>query len=359
MATLREQDPRDPATTELTPAEIVRAAIWPNDQNPPRRTVRCRHCHTHNRVSVPMAILAPERHACGGCGAQLFLGRDEPLTGIASSAYEHSLDRRSLAALKSIPGATALIRWFLEEVSDRSAWMQFMSDAILCNHEQFPELIELVDRARARLDIVERPTVFLGESPHMNALTTGVGSPVIVVRSALLDQMDDDELLAVLGHELGHIHSGHPLYQAVAQLLLEGAATAAPFVRLLGLPIRRGLLRWVRCAELSGDRAALLASRDLRACLGTMFTFAGGKRPGTSQRTALKLAPFIKQCRELARLQTSSSFDGFLGGYLTMDRTHPHLAWRVMHLIQWVEHGNYLNILSGDYIRRPPSGGSP
>lgn len=351
MASRERLDPEQ-SSAEASVIETMRAAIWPDEQSALRRTVRCRHCLQHNRVAVPTAVLSPERHACGSCAAPLFLGRDEPLTDIASSAYEHSLDRRSLAALKSIPGAATLIRWYLEQIGDRGAWMQFMSDAILCNEEQFPELIALVDRARARLDIAERPIVFLGESPHMNALTTGVGNPVIVVRSALLDQMDDDELVAVLGHELGHVHSGHPLYQTVAQMLIEGAATASPVVRVLGLPIRRALLRWVRCAELSADRAALLASRDFRACLGTMFTFAGGKRPGTSQRTALKLAPFIKQCRELARLQTSSSFDGLLGGFLTMDRTHPQLAWRVMHLIQWVEHGNYLNILSGDYDRR-------
>jgi hypothetical protein len=94
-----------------------------------------------------------------------------------------------------------------------------------------------------------------------------------------------------------------------------------------------------------------LAVRDLRTCIGVMLTFAGGKRPGTTGRTQMRLAPFIKQCRELARLQTSHSMDGMVGQYMDLDRTHPHTAWRVMHLIQWVEHGNYLNIMSGEYLR--------
>jgi hypothetical protein len=49
--------------------------------------------------------------------------------------------------------------------------------------------------------------------------------------------------------------------------------------------------------------------------------------------------------------------DGIIGGYLTADRTHPHVATRVNHLIQWVEHGSYLSILAGEYAqgrRRPP-----
>jgi hypothetical protein len=44
--------------------------------------------------------------------------------------------------------------------------------------------------------------------------------------------------------------------------------------------------------------------------------------------------------------------DGIIGGYLTADRTHPHVAARVNHLIQWVEHGRYLSILAGQYGSR-------
>ncbi len=36
---------------------------------------------------------------------------------------------------------------------------------------------------------------------------------------------------------------------------------------------------------------------------------------------------------------------------MTLDASHPFAAWRVMHLLQWVESGNYLDILAGDYKR--------
>lgn len=337
---------------ERSSNEAFTRAIWPDPALAPSRTVRCRHCGQHNRVVVSAAVMTPERHRCGRCGSALFLATHEPLTRIASEAYQHSLDRRSLAALQSIPGFPRVIRWVLESIGDRSAQMLFMADAILCSDEQFPELIAMVDLARSRLDIPYRPSVYLGESPHMNALTTGVREPTLVVRSALLDQMGDTELIAILGHELGHLHAGHPLYQSVARALLAGSATASPAIRVFGFAFERVLLRWTRCAELTADRAALLACRDLRACISMMLTFAGGNRPGTAGRTQMRLTPFIRQCRELAALQANSSLDGVLGGYLTMDRTHPNLAARVIHLIQWVEHGNYLQILSGNYARR-------
>jgi Zn-dependent protease with chaperone function len=347
-------DASENAVTAGDPLQSVELlqAIWPQERAVPVRTVRCRHCGRHNRVKVPLAIAAQERQCCGACSGKLFLGRDEPLRDLASEAYQHSLDRRSLAALRSIPGVPALMRRLLEYAGDRTAQLLFMSEAIQCGEDQFPELIALLDRARMRLGMTERPVAYLGESPHMNALTTGVKEPIIVVRSALLDQMNDDEMIAILGHELGHLHADHPLYQGVARALVYGGATVSPAIRLLALPIERLLLRWLRHAEVTADRAALLASRDLGACIGMMFTFAGGNRPGTSKRTQMRLDTFVRQCRTLTSRQMRSALDGLVGSYLAAGRTHPYLAVRVIELIHWVEHGRYLNILAGDYPRR-------
>jgi hypothetical protein len=329
----------------------VYSAIWPDERDPDKH-VRCRHCGGTNRVRAGLAAMAPERHHCGACRRRLFLSAGEPLVGLSPLAYQHSLDRRSVAAVRSIPGATGAIRKLLEHAADRTAHVIFMADSIRCEEDQFPELIALLDQARRSLDIAFRPTVFLGESPFMNAMTTGVRAPIIVVQSALLDQMNDRELIAILGHELGHLQTDHPLYQSAARLLLRGAAGASHTVRMLSMPLWRVLLHWSRCAELSADRAALLASRDLAACIGMLLTFAGGNRPGTSTRTKMRLGPFIRQCRELTMLERRHSLDGLLSSYMSLGRTHPHMAWRVMHLIRWVEHGSYLNILSGDYRRK-------
>ena len=331
-------------------AEFARE-LWP-DETPRTRKVRCRHCGQRNRVSVPRAVLSPERHECGQCRGRLFLDADEPLAGLSATVYQHGLDRRALATLSSLPGLPQLVRWSQEVVGERSARILMMSDTVRCDAEQFPELVALMERARHRLDLPLRPTLFLGESPHMNGMTTGVRDAIVVLRSALLDQMNDEELVAVLGHELGHLQADHPLYQGVATLLLAGGFVLSGAVRLLSWPLQRALLRWSRCAELTADRAALLASRSLRACIGLFLKFAGGSRPGTTGRTRIRLGPFIEQARELERMQSDGWLDGMLVGWLTSGRTHPFTAWRVMHLIHWVEHGNYLDLLAGDYRPR-------
>lgn len=339
-----------------TPQETrddIRAALWPSDAEIPTRIIACRHCGKKNRVEVPTAVFESASCLCGACKGALFLKEDEPLTGIASVAYEHSLDRLSLEALRSVPGFPSFMRWMLANLTDRSMRILFMSSGVRCDERQFPELMVMLDKARAQLDFEPKPILFVGESPFVNAMTTGVDKPLIVVHSALLDALDDKEVVAVLAHELGHLHANHMLYQAMAQILLLGGSMFIAALRILTFPIQKALLKWARCAELTADRAGLLATRDLVTALKVDMKLAGGNRPGMLIRTNLRLSPFIAQARELARMETDSWLDSLMATILAMDRGHPFAAWRVMHLIQWVEHGNYLDILAGNYERRP------
>ncbi len=325
--------------------------LWPDPEKQPSKVVRCRHCGKKNRVVVPKAIFEPTSCKCGACREALFLGLDEPLTDIASSAYEHSMDRKSLQALKAVPGFSAALRWLLKNLPERMLRLQAMAASIRCDGDQFPELAGLMDRARNRLDIPYSPTLFLDESPYMNAMTMGVEQPLITVNSALLDQLDDDEVIAVIAHELGHLHADHVLYMTMARMLLWLGSATSTIIHLLSAPIQLALLRWSRCAELTADRAGLLGCRDLLSSLNVQLKMAGGARPGTVKRGALKLGPFIEQARELEQKEMSSWLDNTLVLMLTMNRTHPYAAWRVMHLLQWVENGNYLDIMAGEYAR--------
>lgn len=335
----------------LSPADLeLREALWPSSSPDPTREIRCRHCGRRNRVSIPAAVLEPHRCDCGACGRPLFLGRDEPLTDLDPGAYEHGLDRRSLDALKAVPGFPIAVRWVLRTVGERTLRHTFMATHLRCSDEQFPELVALLDKARHRLGFSGRPALYVSESPFMNAATMGVEEPMIVIHSALLDQFDDDEVISVLAHELGHLHADHTLYRTLASLLLLGGRLGG-LSQLITIPLELALLKWARCAELTCDRAALLACRDLGAALRSELKFAGSNRPGISRRTSLKLGPFIRQARELAEMEEASWLDSAISVLLALGQTHPFTAWRVLHLLHWVEHGNYLDILAGDYTR--------
>lgn len=97
--------------------------------------------------------------------------------------------------------------------------------------------------------------IYLTHQRQLNAYTFGVGDPkVVVLYSALLEVMDEDELRFVLGHELGHVALNH----AWLNTLLGGMA---------GIPVSFGgaviltlaFRWWNRACENSADRAGLLA----------------------------------------------------------------------------------------------------
>lgn len=137
----------------------------------------------------------------------------------------------------------------------RSIIESLKRDAVQVTNDQFPELKALIDECRRHIDIPPDTRVFVSYSPYMNAFAIGLGRPyTIVLFSALIDNMDADELKYVIGHEMGHIKFGHTvLLTLIGQL---GSRT-------YGIPILRDLfyiafLFWSRAAELTADRAGLV-----------------------------------------------------------------------------------------------------
>ncbi len=303
-------------------------------------------------MQVSVAVLDPESCDCGACRQPLFIPREQPLTALSARAYQHSLDRKSLEALKSVPGFPEVSRQIMAHTGERSLRLLMSSASVECGPDQFPELIALMHRAATSLDLPYRPSLFLTESPAMNAFTVGAREPLMAVTSALLDGMDDTQVTAVLAHELGHLHSDHVVYRFMAQLILTGGQiVAGPLGKLLSIPLEQALAKWSRCAELTADRAGLLGVRDLGASLGVLLTLAGGNRKGITSRTRLSLAAFVRQGRALARKEKESVLDTALSVLINVGASHPYATWRVMHLLEWVEHGNYLDILAGDYAK--------
>src|SRR5437773_12159046 len=116
--------------------------------------------------------------------------------------------------------------------------------------------------------------------------------PFIVLNSGTLRLLDDDEVRNVLGHELGHVMSGHALYHTILVLILNVSLGALPFLAGIAiLPIQLALLEWFRKSELSSDRAGLLPCQAAPAPLGVTPRFAGGADRSRMDRNAFLARP--------------------------------------------------------------------
>ena len=123
------------------------------------------------------------------------------------------------------------------------------------------------------------PELYVSQTPVFNAGAYGVDNPFIVVHSAAIELLNEDELRVLLAHEMGHVVSGHALYRTIAEILLNVSLGALPFLAGIALlPIRLAILEWSRKSELSSDRAGLLGSQDVMATQQLFMKMAGGTR---------------------------------------------------------------------------------
>src|SRR5207244_11421584 len=141
---------------------------------------------------------------------------------------------------------------------------------------QFHRVNALYTDVLTTMDWEPRPELFISQTPFVNAGAYGMERPFIVINSGALKLLDDDEMRALLGHELGHVMSGHALYHTLLVLILNVSLGALPFLAGIAiLPIQLALLEWSRKSELPSDRAGLLACQDPGHSLRVNLKFAG------------------------------------------------------------------------------------
>ena len=105
--------------------------------------------------------------------------------------------------LTIIAGVMILAQWYF---SDKI--VLWSSHATIVSKEQYPRLHEIVEKLSANNGI-PKPKVAIVNSLVPNAFATGKSpkSSLVAVTSGILDLLDDDELEAVIGHELSHVRS--------------------------------------------------------------------------------------------------------------------------------------------------------
>ncbi|QIX27714.1 M48 family metallopeptidase [Nocardioides sp. JQ2195] len=269
------------------------------------------------------------------------------LTDISSRAWEHPADQGALVALRKLKGFDFLLRKMTGMFNERAFRLRFLGSAVRVDERQFADLHRLLTEAAAVLDVRELPELYVANSPLWNAVTVGIDKPFIVLNSALVNGLDEDELRFVLGHELGHAASGHALYRTLLLWLMQvsGALSWLPIGNLGLRAIVAALTEWQRKSELSADRAGLLSTQDPAAALRVNMKTASGGNLAQLDSTA-----FLAQGSEYEA--SGDLRDSLLKLMLLEASTHPFPVVRAHELRRWVDGGDYVAILGGAYPRR-------
>jgi len=277
--------------------------------------------------------------------------------GISSDAFRHPLDAQAEQTLRSVPGFDLIARRFVEFVYERPRHIFLMGNSIEVGPRQYSTVYQIFRECLRSLDIQPEPTLFVSQSSLVNAYALGQERPCVVLSTALLDLSDEHELRSVMAHELGHLKCGHTVLNQMATWTISIASGLADMTFGLSSLVSTGLLmafyEWLRKAELSADRAALLVMDDVKPVLTNMMKLAGGSSRYANE---LNLDEFTRQSARYQALDQdglNQVYKFLLYNNLSagLFQTHPFTVERVHFLKEWSESDDYRQIRSGSYSR--------
>lgn len=309
------------------------------------KNVRCRYCGQKNSVR---ANYINDKANCGRCKLPLSDEFHKKFADLTKHEYVHPADSKALAAVRAIPGVDTALRKLIQVTGESAIRVSLMASAVKVTPKQCPDLHAKLQIACTTLG-VDMPDMFIQQNPMVNAFTTGVEKHVIVLHSGLLERLDDEETLAVIAHEVGHIHAEHVLYLTAARLIealtnlsLARAIPGSEIIKfLISAGISSALLAWSRRAELSCDRAALLVTQNPHVIGRTMMKLGGG-----TVASRIDYDQFLEQAREFQKNYDESKLDKFWADIINAGLTHPFPIWRVSEILQWVESGQYEDLMN-------------
>ncbi|MFG2207560.1 M48 family metallopeptidase [Streptomyces sp. NPDC048638] len=267
--------------------------------------------------------------------------------GISSRSYEHPADRSALVALRKLSGFDTIFKTLSGLLPERSLRLMFLSDSVRVGDQQFSHLNDMLRDACYILDLEKVPPMYVNQDPNPNAMCIGLDEPVIVLTTGLVELLDEEEMRAVIGHEVGHALSGHAVYRTILLFLTNVAVKVSwiPLGSVAVMAIVTALREWFRKSELSADRAGLLVGQDLRASMRGLMKLAGG-----NHLHEMNVDAFLKQAEEYEA--GGDLRDSVLKILNLLPRSHPFTTVRAAELKKWAASRDYQRIMDGHYPRR-------
>ena len=264
------------------------------------------------------------------------------LIGLKADRFRHPLDLQATNTLKQLPGIDIAIRTVLGSVAEQFFYLNNIASSVLVSEKQLPHIHQLLIEACKILDL-EPPELYVQQNPTPNAYTFAMRGekPFVVLHTSLIEMLTPEEIQAVIAHELGHLKCEHGVYLTMANVLVLAANLLPTWGTVLAQSLQDRMLQWVRCAEFSCDRAALLASQDPKIVMSVLMKLAGGS---PTLAPLLNLDAFIEQAKSYDYAGTDSMGE-MLQAAQTAQLSHPVPVIRAREIARWASSSEYQAIM--------------
>ena len=264
------------------------------------------------------------------------------LIGLKADDFRHPLDYQATQALKQLPGLDVAVRSLLGPVGEQFFYLNNIASSVLVSEKQLPHLHKLLLESCRVLDL-EPPQLYVQQNPVPNAYTFAMRGkqPFMVMHTSLIEMLTPEEIQAVMAHELGHLKCEHGVYLTLANIMVLAANLLPAWGTVIAQSLQSQMLEWVRCAEFSCDRAALLAIQEPKVVMSVLMKLAGGSPTLAPQ---LNLDAFIEQARAYDNI-SKTQLGEMLKSAQTAQLTHPVPVLRAREIDRWATSQDYQSLL--------------
>ena len=238
--------------------------------------------------------------------------------------YAYDLDYELRQKMTAIPHFERMCRAVSGTIENRMLHI-INQEGLAVGPDQFPEIYQ-AGVACARILGIGIPNIYVVNNVEMNAYTyaTDDASPLIVLHSGIVERMTNRELRGIIGHECGHIHNRHSVFQNVIDILLGTMAGTIGGV-LLTQAGAAAMLAWSRAAEVTADRAALICSEDFEDVISGDKKLLYGAAFGEHE---VQIEPLRRQLERMLKNPTA---------ILELQNSHPATARRIVAEMEFME----------------------
>lgn len=262
------------------------------------------------------------------------------LKGLDPATILHPQDKSTMDSLRKIPGFKTVVDKTVVNIMEKYAAIEYTADGINVTQESMPALYQQLCEACRILDINPVPDCSTDWDYDVCAFTVGQKRPRIILQSGTIDLLKNDEILFMMGHELGHIKCGHKTYHMFTEAMYMPLASSdlSIWMSLVKMP----LLNWYRVSDFSADRMGLLCCQDINIALNTMIKMSGLPKKCYDR---IDINSFIQQAIDFNQKYTGT-MDKIIK-YLSINAAaRPWLVVRAGELYNWYKSGEYSKIIN-------------
>jgi DnaJ-domain-containing protein 1 len=193
-----------------------------------------------------------------------------------------------------------------------------LANTVKLNKVIAPRLYKLCGEIQKYFDFKEPIDFYLFASPEVNAFSIngfGIVHHMVCFTSSLIQQLNDDELRFVIGHEMGHLIFKHSQLDVVNKILANRENEEIPSALAIYF------LRWQRYAEVSCDRIGYLAEPNIKTIGTVFFKFASGL---SEKYLNFNIDEYLKQLAKIKEIAVGDFYS-----------THPNNLVRLQNLLNF------------------------